>query len=84
MLLIILLKFRNVFLIRSNLHELRNRRHGLMLFNKISFIDFVFLKRSQNKYTFKIFGTTQLKLRDSNEIKEGFIQIMPLEVNLPC
>ena len=52
-----------------------------MLFNKINFIDFVFLKRSQNKYTFKIFGTTQLKLRDSNEIKEGFIQIMPLEVN---
>ena len=80
LLLTIILKFRIFFLIRSNLQEIRNRRKGFMLFNKIRMLDFVFFKKAYTKYTFKISGITELELRDCDEIDEGFIQVMPLEV----
>ena len=82
MFLIAIYKIRLILLIRSKLSELGKRRGGLILFNKIRVIDFQFVPSDdKRRYEFKIWGYSEVELRDSDKIEESYLYIMPLEVN---
>ena len=82
MFLIAIYKIRLILLIRSKLSELGKKRGGLILFNKIKIIDFLFAPSDdKRKHEIKIWGYSEVELRDSDKIEEDYLYIMPLEVN---
>ena len=79
--IIIIYRIRIILLIKLKIRELRNKRHGLVLSNKIITIDYHIIKKNGRNYTFSLWGFTELGLRYSDKIEVGFVQMMPLEVN---
>ena len=53
----------------------------MILFNKIRIIDFLFVPSDDRRYEFKIWGYSEVELKDSDKIEEDYLYIMPLEVN---
>ena len=79
--IIIIYRIRIILLIKLKRRELRNKRHGLVLSNKIITIEHQIVKINSRNYTFSLWGLTELGLRYSDKIEVGFVQMMPLEVN---
>ena len=82
MFLIAINKIRIVFLIKSKLCELKNKREGLIILSEIKKSNFSFIKKYSRQYEFTVWGYCELKMRYSAKIKEDFIYIMPLELKL--
>ena len=62
--------------------ELGKKREGIIVFNRIKKIDFLFVpSENKRRYEFKIWGYSEVELRDSDKIEEDYLYIMPLEVN---
>ena len=78
---IIIYRIRFMMMINLKMHELKNKKHGLILNNKIITIDHQFIKLNSRKFKFSVWGLAELTLRDFDEIEVGYIQVMPLEVN---
>ena len=82
MFLIVIYKIRLILLIRSKLSELGKKRGGIIVFNRIKKIYFFFVpSENKRRYEFKIWGYSEVELRDSDKIEEDYLYIMPLEVN---
>ena len=82
MFLIVIYKIRLILLIRSKLSELGKKRGGIIVFNRIKKIDFLFVpSENKRRYEFKIWGYSEVELKDSDKIEEDYLYIMPLEVN---
>ena len=79
--IIIIYRIRIILLIKLKLRELKNKRHGLVLYNKIITIDYQIIKNNSRNYKLSLWGLTELGLRYSDKIEVGCIQMMPLEIN---